>query len=97
MGLKKENGPIEDNRKKYLRLNPLLFTRALACPISVQKCLSYVLCLHLDFLTTVFLYLVVKLAYLKKILGLVMALEIRPFSAFTAFRAFLLSANNPVK
>jgi hypothetical protein len=45
-----------------------------------------------DFLTTVFLYLVVTLA-LKKNPSYSIGLEIRPQSAFTAFRVLLPSAN----
>jgi hypothetical protein len=51
--------------------------------------LSY---LYLDFLKTFFLYLVVTLAFLKNPRSSI-GMEIRPQSAFTAFRALLPSAN----
>jgi hypothetical protein len=44
--------------------NPFLFIRGLSCPCCIQASLSLnFLKLYLDFLTTVFLYLVVTLAF----------------------------------
>ncbi len=48
--------------------------------------------LHLDFLTTVFLYLVVTLAFKKNPMSSI-GLEIRPQRAFSSFRVLLPSAN----
>jgi hypothetical protein len=49
--------------------------------------------MYLDFLTTVFLYLVVTLAFYKKNPRFSIGLEIRPQSSFAAFRVLLPSAN----
>ncbi len=71
--------------------NPFLFIRGLSRPSRVQT-LLFQNCLKLDFLTLVFLYLVVTLA-LKNPRSSI-GLEIRPQSAFTSFRALLPSAKN---
>ncbi len=72
-------------------LNPFLFIRGLSSPSSVQT-LLFQKCLKLDFLTPVFLYLVVTLG-LKNPRSRI-GLEIRTQSDFTAFRALLTSAKN---
>ncbi len=82
-------------RWSYSTFNPFLFIKGLSCPSCIQASLSLnflKLTTFLDFLTTVFLDLVVTLA-LKKNPRSSIGLEIRPQSVFSDFRALLPSAN----
>ncbi len=78
----------------YLFLNPFLFIRGLSCPCRAQISLTQN-CLYLTisgFPCNLLLLLVVTLVKKKKHRSRI-GLEIRPQSAFIAFRALLPSAN----
>ncbi len=71
--------------------NPFLFIWGLSCSTCIQDSLSLANYVYLDFLTTVFLYLELTLAFKKNHRSSI-GLEIRPQSAFSTFRALLPSA-----
>ena len=78
---------------KWDWFNPFLFIRGLSCPRCIKDLLS-LNCLKLTI--PEFSYLVLTLAFSKNT-RFSIGLEIRPQSAFSAFRALMLSANYSAK